>query len=53
MKFEKKRDQEVKKNTTNYPKDGHKAFCDRCLNRYNGGICPITGTRSPSKSCQL
>lgn len=39
-------------NTTNYPKDSHKAFCKRCLERYQG-ICPITGSRVPSGRCDL
>ena len=34
-------------NTTNYPKDSHKAVCKRCLEGYQG-ICPITGSRVPS-----
>lgn len=39
--------------TTNYPKDSHKAFCKRCLERYHEGICPITGRRVPSGRCDL
>lgn len=39
--------------TTNYPKDGHNAFCKRCLERYHEGICPITGSRVPSGRCDL
>lgn len=39
--------------TTNYPKDSHKAFCKRCLERYHEGICPITGSRVPSGRCDL
>jgi hypothetical protein len=43
-----------KKNpTTNYPIDTHKEFCDRCLKRYHGGICPITNSKRPSKDCAL
>ena len=40
-------------NTTNYPKDGHNAFCKRCLERYHEGICPITGSKIPSGRCDL
>lgn len=39
--------------TTNYPKDGHNAFCKCCLERYHEGICPITGSRVPSGRCDL
>lgn len=38
--------------TTNYPKDSHKAFCKRCLDRYHG-ICPMTHSRNPSGRCDL
>lgn len=31
----------IKNPTTNYPKDGHKEFCGRCM-AYNGG-CPAKG----------
>lgn len=41
----------IKNRTTNYPKDGHKAFCVRCRG-YNGG-CPMTGKSAPSRSCSL
>lgn len=40
-------------NTTNYPKDSHKAFCKRCLERYHEGICPITGTSKASSQCDI
>lgn len=40
-------------NTTNYPKDGHNAFCKRCLERYHGGICPMTHSKIPSGRCDL
>lgn len=40
-------------NTTNYPKDSHKAFCERCLERYHEGICPITGTSKASSQCDI
>lgn len=40
-------------NTTNYPKDSHKAFCERCLERYHEGICPITHSKNPSGRCDL
>lgn len=39
--------------TTNYPKDSHKAFCKRCLERYHGGICPMTHSKNPSGRCDL
>lgn len=39
--------------TTNYPKDGHNAFCKRCLERYHEGICPITHSKNPSGRCDL
>jgi hypothetical protein len=39
--------------TTNYPKDSHKAFCKRCLERYHEGICPITGTSKASSQCDI
>lgn len=39
--------------TTNYPKDSHKAFCKRCLERYHGGFCPITGTSKASSQCDI
>ena len=41
-----------KKNpTTNYPRDSHRAFCNRCFNA-NRRRCPITG-RSSTKRCRL
>lgn len=39
--------------TTNYPMDSHKAFCTRCLERYNNGICPITRSGNPSGRCDI
>jgi hypothetical protein len=39
--------------TTNYPKDGHKDLCKRCLERYHGGICPMTHSKNPSGRCDL
>ena len=51
--MEKKNEQNIRRNTTNYPKDSHKAFCERCYNQYNNGICPATGSKNLSKSCQL
>lgn len=39
--------------TTNYQKDSHKAFCKRCLERYHGGICPMTHSKNPSGRCDL
>lgn len=41
----------VKNVTTNYPKDGHKEFCKRCMG-YNSG-CPVTGTDKPSGRCDI
>lgn len=38
--------------TTNYPKDSHKAFCKRCLERYHG-ICPMNHSKIPSGRCDL
>lgn len=38
--------------TTNYPKDGHKSFCKRCL--LHNGVCPKTGHAAvTSKDCDL
>lgn len=37
--------------TTNYPKDSHKAFCERCF-KYNGG-CPKTKGQSKDHRCNL
>lgn len=37
--------------TFNYPKDAHKDFCKRCM-AYNK-VCPITNTKTASKSCAL
>lgn len=39
--------------TTNYPMDSHKAFCKRCLERYNNGICHITRSGNPSGRCDI
>lgn len=39
--------------TTNYPMDSHKEFCKRCLDRYNGGICPMTKTKATHKGCSV
>lgn len=43
----------VKNPTTNYPKDTHREFCGRCLNRYNNGVCPANGKHFPSNKCDL
>lgn len=49
MKKPNKEQENNKKRTTwNYPKDSHKAFCERCLG-YNGGICPS----DDPKNCNL
>ena len=37
--------------TTNYAKDTHKQFCERCM-VYNG-CCPDTGTLRKSFACNL
>lgn len=37
--------------TTNYPKDSHKAFCQRCF--YQHKKCPRTGTQRTSGACNL
>lgn len=37
--------------TTNYNKDTHKAFCERCF-AYNGG-CINTGTKRKDHKCAL
>ena len=42
----------VKHTTMNYPMDSHKAFCKRCV-KYNGGVCPITGTAKVSSRCDI
>ena len=41
----------IKNPTTNYGKDTHKAFCDRCM-KYNG-LCPDTETMRKSSACNL
>ena len=41
----------VTNHTTNSPKDSHSAFCKRCK-AYNG-CCPITGTDTASKRCDI
>ena len=38
--------------TTNYPKDSHKKFCERCYAKHEGE-CPITGRKQKSHSCNL
>ena len=38
--------------TTNYGKDSHKAFCERCI-KFNRGICPDTETTRKSFACNL
>ena len=42
----------VNKTTTNYPMDSHKAFCKRCV-KYNGGVCPATGTTKLYQHCDI
>ena len=42
----------VKNPTTNYAKDTHKAFCERCT-KFHNGICPETGTTRKSFACSL
>lgn len=38
--------------TTNYPMDGHKDFCRRCL-KYHGGRCPAAKSGAVSGNCSL
>lgn len=42
----------VTNSTTNYPMDSHKAFCKRCV-KYNGGVCPATGTTKLYQHCDI
>ena len=42
----------LRNSTTNYAKDTHKAFCERCT-KFNGGICPDTETTRKSFACNL
>ena len=37
--------------TTNYPKDTHKSFCERCF-KFNHG-CPVTKRQYKDRSCSL
>ena len=37
--------------TTNYAKDTHKSFCDRCIK--HNGFCPDTGDTRKSFACNL
>ena len=37
--------------TTNYPKDSHKAFCERCYTQNKG--CFNTGTKRKDSSCRI
>ena len=41
----------AKNPTTNYGKDTHKQFCERCI-AFNG-FCPETGTQRRSYVCSL
>lgn len=43
----------VKNPTTNYPMDGHKAFCERCFKVYNDGVCPMTRSKYKHKGCTV
>ena len=38
--------------TTNYPKDAHKEFCNRCYGKHRGN-CPKTGTIFKDEECTL
>ena len=40
-----------KKPTTNYAKDTHRAFCDRCFS-FNCG-CPATKSKRKDSKCSL
>ena len=45
-----------KEPTTNYPRDGHKAFCERCYiahREFGNNICPCTGSQRKSSDCSL
>lgn len=42
----------MKNATTNYPKDSHEKFCERCLT-YNNGKCPNTKTGAIDPKCNL
>ena len=45
-----------KEPTTNYPRDGHKAFCERCYiahREFDNNICPCTGSQRKSSACSL
>ena len=42
----------VKNPTTNYAKDTHKKFCERCIS-FHKGICPETDTGRKSFACSL
>lgn len=37
--------------TTNYAKDSHKAFCERCFK--HNGRCPNTKTQHKDRKCGL
>lgn len=37
--------------TTNYPKDSHADFCERCYK--HNRACPNTGTKRRDRSCSL
>lgn len=50
-KIEVKTGKKCKNPTTNYPKDTHNQFCDRCF-KYNRH-CPATGTKRKSFACTL
>lgn len=41
----------AKNHTTNYPMDGHKKFCARCM-EHNGG-CPRNKHGKPLRSCKI
>lgn len=42
----------VRNPTTNYAKDSHRAFCERCL-AYHKGFCPETWATRTSRNCAL
>lgn len=42
----------VKNPTTNFAKDTHKKFCERCI-AFHDGMCPDTETPRKSFACNL
>ena len=42
----------IRNPTTNYAKDTHKDFCNRCI-KFHNGVCPDTETTRKSFACGL